>query len=751
MPSDIAPLDGLVMRALLTNIPIVAASWLAAWQDRKVWKNERPESNDYLVHFQDKNGEIITFDRWKIAAPFRSQDLLENYKFVFRHGKIGSGTIPYLNDVMFAAKEVGGNILETPWTSKIDAKKSADTAAWDIHDGRTTVVVLRTLEETDDILAEGYTIATIERLLWHIFDPEMDPLIQGMPAKRETRAANDQTKQETPKVSQDEDGDTTSIETGKSLQLRPVTEIDHFIAATPSGSPNKKNPGKTGAASGAGASGSGNKKGTSRATRSRPSLDRAEPGISPAVKGTIPDSAEPPSASIAAPSVSNNDRRQTRGGASPASKRKQPSISVVSPLEKTQEGKDGDGVRVQKGEETPVSKRQRTKAAAAGGGGGAGAPIGAPEPSPKAPDSSKGGTSARKRGRQSFQAVQDEGKPVQQPKVQLPNTTKGTADLDHTRDAVGTARPSSKDDRRVSTIQPTPIKYSTTLIEGWHHVHRAKKPTSASTESESPMKHADQRKRRRRSSGGATLKQEPKAAAHTSYQEPAHGNAEATTAIDAAGDGDGEGIQNDGGGPVGEPSHPDGATTAAAGAPIPLLVDAGAIVFDENLIVIAPQHLTEAPAENIAGRPTSAAAAGVYSSAGGFKAFKRKGDAARGYSSRLPKISFDVEPYREEKAIDNDDFLREERERVAKMQKAKEADKLFDAKITVKRDKASLDAGNDRLLAMLPPETRRKLEAAKIAAAAKEAGEGKPAAPGGRGQKKAVAPRKPAAKKRGAK
>jgi len=51
MPHSDAPLDGQVIKALMTEMPVVSAEWLLKWKERKVWKNKHPNHEDYSVNF----------------------------------------------------------------------------------------------------------------------------------------------------------------------------------------------------------------------------------------------------------------------------------------------------------------------------------------------------------------------------------------------------------------------------------------------------------------------------------------------------------------------------------------------------------------------------------------------------------------------------------------------------------------------------------------------------------------------------
>lgn len=686
MPNTTASLDGLIVRALTLEIPVVAASWLEAWEERKVWKNERPQPEDHLVWFQDMYGEILDQDAWKRATPHR-HGALSKYELVWKKGKSGTAAIPFLGDVSYVASSTAGAAIIIPsWTPKSKAKGSAKKPApWEEpKDDHTPLVILKSFDDKDEVVAEGYAFTTIERLLWHIFDPEMVPLFEeevfvGTAAGTAPTAADNQQQQ------RPVEDDTESVETGRSLQPLHATEMDHFVAATPSGSPQKRQKGEhTAAAGGAGGAG------TSRATRARVSLGGNEqvnkdikstkeqvygvavtPSRAAAEVGTVPDSVEPSSVAAPSPSV-----RQTRG-TSNASKRKQPPVGAVS----DHDGKDIADGRAHPAEVTPISKRRRTKEDA----------IGNAQPSPVAAQplpSAKGGeTSAKKRGRQVVQAVQDDEEAVQAGEQAA---------------AAGASAPGfSKQRHSISHASP---------LDGWKSVAR-KQPRLDQSPSPSPDK-AGQRKRRR--GGAAAIKQEPAGAAVKQEGAPQVKNEAAAVGDDS--------------------SAPDAATTAAAAAAVPLAVDTSAVIMDASLVVL-PSTLNGnsalEPSRTVPGATTR----------GGFKAFRRKGNVTGGSSSRLPQISFDPEPYREDNGINNDDFLKEE---AARAKALKTADALFNANINVKRDKASFEAGNARLLAMLPPETRRKLEAAKIAAAAKptaEDNEGKPAA----------AAKKGPAKKRGGK
>jgi hypothetical protein len=58
MPEATARADGFVLWALLSGRPVVAPEWVAAWDSKKVWKNECPMEADYpveLIHLADKN------------------------------------------------------------------------------------------------------------------------------------------------------------------------------------------------------------------------------------------------------------------------------------------------------------------------------------------------------------------------------------------------------------------------------------------------------------------------------------------------------------------------------------------------------------------------------------------------------------------------------------------------------------------------------------------------------------------------
>jgi hypothetical protein len=55
LPHAKARLDGLILNAIMRGLPLVSVEWLCRWKERKLWKNEHPNYEDYPVSLHINN------------------------------------------------------------------------------------------------------------------------------------------------------------------------------------------------------------------------------------------------------------------------------------------------------------------------------------------------------------------------------------------------------------------------------------------------------------------------------------------------------------------------------------------------------------------------------------------------------------------------------------------------------------------------------------------------------------------------
>jgi hypothetical protein len=128
MPHAEAHLDGYILKATMMGLPVVSADWLLSWKEQKVWKNEHPQYEHYLVHLVHTSAGMPVEENLDLPEKAREAVRhlpLKDLKFMWKQPN-EEESVDYI-DCMLGLRSAtvlaGGKVVEWPATKAKTPKR----------------------------------------------------------------------------------------------------------------------------------------------------------------------------------------------------------------------------------------------------------------------------------------------------------------------------------------------------------------------------------------------------------------------------------------------------------------------------------------------------------------------------------------------------------------------------------------------------------------------------------------------------